>query len=89
MVQICTPWTAVSRSWLISVIITFMFEPAKLQMNWAKASGINILRNAGAIVSCWAGLSTDAPSTRRTDHRASVAALVIDAPARGDTVWSD
>jgi hypothetical protein len=28
-----TPWTVVSRSSLMSVIITFMFEPAKLQMN--------------------------------------------------------
>ena len=71
------------------MIITFMFEPAKLQMNWAKASGINILRNAGAIVCCSGGLSTDAPSTRRTDDRASVAALVGDAPASGDTVWSN
>jgi hypothetical protein len=24
---------------MMSVIITFMFEPAKLQMNWARASG--------------------------------------------------
>jgi hypothetical protein len=29
----CTPWTVVSRSSLMSLIITFMFEPAKLQMN--------------------------------------------------------
>ena len=28
-----TPPTVVSRSLLMSVIITFMFEPAKLQMN--------------------------------------------------------
>ena len=34
-----TPWTVVSRSSLMSLIITFMFEPAKLQMNWASASG--------------------------------------------------
>jgi hypothetical protein len=25
-------------------IATFMFEPAKLQMNWARARGISILR---------------------------------------------
>jgi hypothetical protein len=31
--QTCTPWTVVSRSWLMSLIMTFMFEPAKLQMN--------------------------------------------------------
>ena len=43
--QTCTPWTVVSRSWLMSLIMTFMFEPAKLQMNWASASGISILRN--------------------------------------------
>ena len=29
----CTPWTVVCRSWLMSLIMTFMFEPAKLQMN--------------------------------------------------------
>ena len=31
--QVCTPFTSVFRSWLMSLIITFMFEPAKLQMN--------------------------------------------------------
>jgi len=31
----------------MSVIITFMFEPAKLQMNWASASGrINLRADA-------------------------------------------
>src|SRR3954463_2721321 len=35
----CTPWTVVSRSSLMSLIMTFMFEPAKLQMNCANASG--------------------------------------------------
>ena len=39
MIAICTPWTVVPRSWLMSLIITFMLEPAKLQMNWARASG--------------------------------------------------
>jgi hypothetical protein len=28
------------------VIATFMFEPAKLATNWARASGISILRGA-------------------------------------------
>ena len=37
--QVCTPLTSVFRSWLMSLIITFMFEPAKLQMNCASASG--------------------------------------------------
>src|SRR5829696_962093 len=32
----------------MSLIITFMFEPAKLQMNWARASGMSTLRNAGS-----------------------------------------
>src|ERR1700750_3144954 len=35
----CTPVTVVFRSSLMSVIITFMFEPAKLQMNCASARG--------------------------------------------------
>ena len=39
-----TPLTVVSRSSLMSVIITFMFEPAKLQMNCASASGNRIWR---------------------------------------------
>jgi hypothetical protein len=30
----------------MSVIITFMFEPAKLQMNWARARGASIARKA-------------------------------------------
>src|SRR5215203_10118 len=42
----CTPWTFVSRSSLMSLIITFMFEPAKLQMNCASASGSKNLRRA-------------------------------------------
>jgi len=29
----------------MSLIITFMFEPAKLQMNWARASGTIVLRS--------------------------------------------
>ena len=48
--ETCTPWTVVFKSWLMSVIITFMFEPAKLAMNCANASGINIRRNAGDII---------------------------------------
>ena len=39
MITVCTPFTSVFRSLLMSEIITFMFEPAKLQMNWASASG--------------------------------------------------
>ena len=39
VIAVCTPLTVVSRSSLMSLIITFMFEPAKLQMNCASASG--------------------------------------------------
>jgi hypothetical protein len=46
VIAICTPCTVVCRSSLMSVIMTFMFEPAKLQMNCASASGTRILRNA-------------------------------------------
>src|SRR6266540_1732377 len=34
----------------MSLIITFMFEPAKLQMNWASASGRRILRNEPGVL---------------------------------------
>ena len=48
VIAVCTPLTVVSRSSLMSLIITFMFEPAKLQMNWASASGrINLPRRQG------------------------------------------
>src|SRR6266480_846802 len=47
VIVVCTPFTVVSRSRLMSLIITFMFEPAKLQMNCASASGISIRRRAG------------------------------------------
>ena len=45
VMQTCTPCTVVSRSALMSLIMTFMFEPAKLQMNWARASGTSIGRS--------------------------------------------
>ena len=44
MIVYCTPWTVVPRSVLMSLIITFMFEPAKLQMNCASASGTSTRR---------------------------------------------
>ncbi|MEU4508676.1 hypothetical protein AB0G05_04195 [Nonomuraea wenchangensis] len=44
----CTPRTVVFRSAPMSLIITFMFEPAKLQMNWARASGASGRRGAAA-----------------------------------------
>ena len=39
VIATCTPCTVVSRSVLMSLIITFMLEPAKLQMNCANANG--------------------------------------------------
>ena len=39
VIVVCTPLTVVFRSSVMSEIITFMFEPAKLQMNCASASG--------------------------------------------------
>jgi hypothetical protein len=47
VIAVWTPFTLVSRSSLMSVIITFMFEPAKLQMNCASASGTSIARVDG------------------------------------------
>src|SRR5690606_25796873 len=44
----CTPCTVVFRSALMSLIMTFMFEPAKLQMNCARASGANTRHAARA-----------------------------------------
>jgi hypothetical protein len=52
----------------MSPIITFMFEPAKLQMNWASASGaINLreLRSASPVACPWAAELTGAPSDPR------------------------
>mgnify|MGYP006195173563 CR=1 FL=1 len=48
VIAVCTPWTVVSRSSLMSVIITFIFEPAKLQMNCASARGRSAPRRAPA-----------------------------------------
>ena len=49
VIAVWTPLTVVSRSSLMSVIITFMFEPAKLQMNCASASGRINLRGEIAV----------------------------------------
>src|SRR3954471_16758805 len=43
-----TPVTVVFRSSVMSLIITFMFEPAKLQMNCASASGARNFRRDSA-----------------------------------------
>ena len=44
------PATSVPRSSLMSLIITFMFEPAKLQMNCASASGAMMRRTAERVM---------------------------------------
>jgi hypothetical protein len=65
VMTVWTPFTSVFRSLLMSPIITFMFEPAKLQMNWASASGaINLreLRSASPVARPWAAELTGAPS---------------------------
>src|ERR1044071_1926481 len=46
VIAACTPWTVVFKSLVMSLIITFMFEPAKLQMNCASASGARNLRRS-------------------------------------------
>src|SRR5215218_7039083 len=50
VIAVCTPWTVVSRSVLMSLIITFMLEPAKLQMNWARARGTSSLRGETVVL---------------------------------------
>ena len=57
VMTVCTPFTSVFRSLLMSPIITFMFDPAKLQMNWASASGaisLRELRSASPVARPWA-----------------------------------
>ena len=72
--RVCTPWTVVSRSLLMSVIITFMFEPAKLQMNCASASGTSMLpertgRSCRADVARRRASAVDEPERRRRSAR--------------------
>src|SRR4051794_3912226 len=50
VIAACTPSTVVSRSCVMSLIITFMFEPAKLQMNCASASGARKRRRAATSI---------------------------------------
>src|SRR6478736_9435246 len=66
VIAVCTPLTVVSRSSLMSLIITFMFEPAKLQMNWASASGrINLRGDIAELPAARAPLATTGPSVTR------------------------
>ncbi len=70
VIAVCTPFTVVSRSSLMSVIITFMFEPAKLQMNWASASGrINLRGDITARPEIRASLAATGFSVTRCHHQ--------------------
>src|SRR6478672_525378 len=69
VMAVCTPCTVVSRSSLMSLIMTFMFEPAKLQMNWARASGTRTRRRS-VEVRATAGVSFMALLLRRWDRGA-------------------
>ena len=53
VIAICTPCTVVSRSSLMSLIMTFMLEPAKLQMNCASANGASTCRSAFDCCDVW------------------------------------
>jgi hypothetical protein len=75
VIVVWTPFTVVSRSSLMSLIITFMFDPAKLQMNCASASGrINLRAEASgrSVVVAWVtrrGTLSHAPWSPRPAHR--------------------
>ena len=70
VIAVCTPCTSVFRSLLMSVIITFMFEPAKLQMNWASASGrINLRGEISARPGARAPLIATGFPVTRSHHR--------------------
>src|SRR6266566_6762416 len=75
VIAICAPCTVVFRSLLMSVIITFMFEPAKLQMNWASARGrINLLGDITARPEIRASLAATGFSVTRSHDRNGVSA---------------
>src|SRR5206468_9203265 len=60
---------------LMSVIITFMFEPAKLQMNWASARGrINLLGDITARPEIRASPAATGFSVTRSHDRNGVGA---------------
>jgi hypothetical protein len=69
VIVVCTPLTVVSRSSLMSLIITFMFEPAKLQMNWASARGrISLREEATGRSGVRSWLAATGLSVRRYHH---------------------
>jgi hypothetical protein len=80
----CTPWTVVCRSSLMSLIMTFMVEPAKLQMNWDSASGISILRSDPVMTRCPVAVVMTAA---RSVGRPSEPAIVPYATQQAPRVW--
>src|SRR5438874_6233275 len=86
VIVVCTPFTSVCKSWLMSLIITFMFEPAKLQMNWARASGAMNARADPTQLAVANPCSVDVALTPRTlgppERRASLETDESDAYVR-------
>ena len=83
VIAVCTPCTSVFRSLLMSVIITFMFEPAKLQMNWASASGrINLRGEISARPGARASLAATGLPVTRSLHRSGWSAYGDDRSMR-------
>ena len=66
VIATCTPCTVVSRSRLMSLIMTFMLEPAKLQMNCARARGTRVRRRPAAVPADTAALTASTLSPGRT-----------------------
>jgi hypothetical protein len=60
----------------MSLIITFMLEPAKLQMNWARARGTSALRKALESTDADSNghVLTASPAANEAPHRCSTAA---------------
>ncbi|MFD3721919.1 hypothetical protein [Streptomyces sp. NPDC058674] len=52
----------------MALIITFMFEPAKLQMNWARASGAMTRRMAPGVFVAGVGSVIGAATFRRVER---------------------
>ena len=85
VIAVCTPFTVVFRSSLMSVIITFMFEPAKLQMNWASASGrINLRGDTTGEVAMTASLATRSDARCVSNH---IDAFSRQCPRRVPVFW--
>src|SRR6201987_3965478 len=82
--QTWTPWTSVCRSWLMSLIMTFMFEPAKLQMNCARASGTSIFRSDPAAVFRSAAVLVTSSCPRALADSQLVVELLVQVDRRAD-----